>query len=220
MSHEQQDDEAWLEALQGRGPADAETLRIRAAIKKRAGILNCTQEQDPQGADRLRERLIREGLFNKIDQTERPSNGFRWFHSSLKHPLWLGTGVSLAVLTTLLVARTPLWMAKESDPIAIEPLPILRGIDIKEIYRIFPDLPLAGHQFQIIENPALAESEWEAALIEAGVTFKSSRSALIPNGVEIHLRLTDTTANLPPPFSLHRAPTQGEWVIFLLPKTP
>ena len=219
MKRPQQDDRNWLDALRGSGADSKEMQRIRRALLERSLFREKMSTCSDGEKDRLRQRLLKENLFGTSRRSSPRPWVAGWFGDGTRTPRLLGAGATLALIGILLFVRhqnpgpTGVYMPSE-DP------EILRGIDPQKLTRAFKDLPLAGHQFQIVDHPQSALADWSAALIEAGVVFTSNPSPLMTGMIEIHLRLTPEIESLTPPHALNQAPTEGEWIILLMPKRP
>lgn len=200
-----------LRALQGEDGASSEDSRIGRALRNRHALKMMAVDPSPEELGRLKQRLSDDGFHEKpraAASTGKPR--FMWlFHSGRS---W-GLGLSAAAIAGLLI--------HQSDDRHLQENPATyRGLDITRLQRAYPELPLAGHQFQIVKDTLQAEAKWKAALIETGLPFITHRSTDIPGGIEIHIELSPAHARLDPAHALRKAPDQGEWLVILIPESP
>lgn len=217
QSDDPDDDLRWLNAIREKGTSVNESQRIGNALRKRHARMERVTSASQAELKRLERRLASENLFN--DSISKPFNRPTWFHRIYpKSQPWLLT-LTLASFTGLLIWRGAVMLHTDSfNP--IDNLKTFRGLDLTSVTRIYTDLPLAGYQFQIVQDINKAEAQWKAALIEAGLTHTTTKSTILPRGFEIHIKLSPGINNLDGDHRLNKAPQQGEWVVYLIPEEP
>lgn len=209
--NQDQNDQNWLDDLRKSG--DSEAQRVGVALRKQ---FDAKMRQSPTSIDELKRlelRLERESLLKK--DLSPPRALTEWLLERFSSYWQWAVPVTAIALATLWIVNP---IQKNMGENGNDDLRAYRGLDLANPTRIFTDLSLAGHQYQIVSNPEQAESEWKSALIEAGVTFESYRSKSLPGAIEIHVRLSVEIDLLEPTFALPKAPHQGEWIVYLIPE--
>jgi hypothetical protein len=213
--NQDQSDQDWLQNLKKPGNPTHEAHRVGIALRKRVEAqLRETPNSDGE-LERLQLRLEKESLLKRSTAIRTPL--LAWITDRWSHP-W-SWAFPLAALTV-----TALWIVRPHQesprPVAIDELTAYRGLDLSHPTRLYTDLALAGHQYQIVPDAVKAESEWKSALIEAGILFDTHRSPSLPNAIEIHIRLSAAIDRLEHSFALPKAPHQGEWIVYLISEQP
>lgn len=206
-----------LKALQGKDGSSSEDNRIGMALRNRHALKMRAVDPSPEELGRIKQRLSDDG-FHETSLIA-ASTGKPWFKSLFHSGRSWGLGLTAAAIAGLLITQGKdphilKNLSDESDPATY------RSLDITRLQRAYPELPLAGHQFQIVKDTLQAEAEWKTALIETGLPFKTHRSTDIPGGIEIHIALSAEHARLDRAHALRKAPDQGEWLVILIPESP
>lgn len=206
-----------LGALQGEDGASPEDNRIGRALRNRHALKMMAVKPSPEEFGRLKQRLADDGFHEtrRVAASTVKPRFMSLFHSGRS---W-GLGLSAAAIAGLLIHQGNDRHLQENPATDSDPA-TYRGLDITRLQRLYPELPLAGHQFQIVKDTLQAEAEWKASLIETGLPFKTRRSTDIPGGIEIHIELSPAKARLDPAHALRNAPDQGEWLVILIPESP
>lgn len=216
------DDHRWLESLQDEHSSDPETSRVGAALRKRHQKHQAATEVSETKKDQLQQRLVAEGLFHP-NSTQTPLSRLQqWLSTLRERPLWLAGAFSVFIVISVIGRLGPIRNSETS----IQPSnPVLeneitRSDTSTPVAPLFPGEEIAGTQNQIVDDVELAVAAWRAALIEAGIEHQVIRRATEAQTIELHLKLSPSAAHLQSRFALKNAPEHGEWVVFLLPKTP
>ena len=216
------DDNRWLESLQDEHSTDPETSRVGAALRKRHQKHQAVSASSETQKDQLQQRLMAEGLFHTRSK-QTPANRLqKWLSALMERPLWLVGAFSVFIAIGVIGRLGPKWTReasfRPSNPMLNSE--ITRSGTLATIAPLFPDEEIAGTQYQIVDDLALAEAAWRAALIEAGIEHQVVRRAAEAPTIELHLKLSPSAAHLQSRFALKNAPEHGEWVVILLPKSP
>ena len=212
-----QNDQNWLQDLKKKSGGTNEAERIGIAFRNRHAEKSAQSPLSTDELNRLKVRLLSESLIQ--GDTKTPRHRFDWLNNLLG-----GSWQWAAPLAALAIAGLWIWRPLVQDPFRgtaeQDAIKAYRGTDLTQLTPRFMDLRLAGHQFQVVPDTQTAELDWRAALIEAGVVFEINRSTSIAHAVEIHIRLSPSIHRLDPVFSLPKAPTEGEWIVFLIEQRP
>lgn len=212
-----QHDQNWLQDLKKKSGGTNEAERIGIAFRNRHAEKSAQSPLSTNELHRLKLRLLSESLIQSDPKISR--NQFDWLRTLLECPWQWAAPVAILALLGLWIGR-PLVHDSFKSSAGQDAITAYRGTDLTQLPRRFMDLPLAGHQFQVVLDVQTAELDWRAALIEAGIVFETNRSTSIAHAVEIHIRLSPSIQRLDPVFSLPKAPTEGEWIVFLIEQHP
>lgn len=213
--NQDQNDQEWLQDLKKPGSLNHETHRIGIALRKRVEAQLRETPDSQAELDRLQSRLEKESLLRRSPAIRTPL--LEWITERWTHPWSWALPLAALTVSALFIVRPheEIQHLGETDE-----LTAYRGLDLSHPTRLYPDLALAGHQYQIVSDLIKAESEWKAGLIEAGIIFDTHRSPSIPNALEIHIRLSAAIDRLEHSFALPKAPQQGEWIVYLILEQP
>lgn len=215
MQDESKDPFDELDALQGKIKASPEADRLGKTLRRRHAVKMATVSPSEAELSRLRQHLADAGF------REQPSIAasvsaprFQWLLEYLR-PWTLGLS-ALAIAGLLIYRGSDNALPQHGIG---DDLETYRGFDLQQLQSAYPDLHLAGHQFQIVKDPLKAEAEWKTALIEAGLNFNSHRSLHLAGAIEFHIRLSVDRSRLDATHALRKAPDEGEWVVILIPES-
>jgi hypothetical protein len=215
MQDESKDRFDELDALQGKIKASPEEHRLGNVLRRRHAVKMKAASPSDEELSRLRKRLADEGFYEQpriAASTVRP-----WFQGLLELIRPWSLGLTAAAIAGLLIYRGSEYAVPQHG--VEDDLETYRGFDPERLQSAYPDLRLAGHQFQIVKDPVRAEAEWKAALIEAGLNFSSHRSLNLAGAIELHIRLSVDRSRLDATHALRKAPDEGEWVVILIPES-
>lgn len=209
--NQDQNDQQWLDELRKTGEGEAH--RVGAALRRRFETQIRQTPSSREELQRLEARLEKESLLKGV--SAKPGTLTGWIIKFFS-PSWQWAAPLTAIALAALWILSP--VQKNIEHKGDDDFTAYRGLELTQPTKLYTDLDLAGHQFQIVSEPLQAESQWKSALIEAGVTFDSYRSKSLPDAIEIHIRLSPAIDRLEPSFSLPKAPHQGEWIVYLIPE--